>query len=354
MNTLHTPSLNSSASCPLEPRETECILLAHGEGGLLMRRLLEQHIGPALGLDSRWEDAAYLPVINGQVAVTTDSFVVSPLFFPGGDIGSLAVYGTVNDLAVSGARPLAITLALILEEGLPLALLQRVLQSVKAAADRCGVRIIAGDTKVVPRGAVDRLFINTTGIGQRTQSWTPGCEHIRVGDRLVVSGPIGNHGIAVLTAREQLGLVPEPTSDSAPLHTACQRLLAELGDAVHALRDATRGGVSAVMHEWAAASGLTMRLKQAVIPVSPAVRGACELLGLDPLYVANEGTFVAAVDATAADRAVAVLRALPGAHAACAIGEVIPQLAAPVVIERLFGTLQPLDEPTGSPLPRIC
>jgi hydrogenase expression/formation protein HypE len=298
-------------------------------------------------------DAARLPHLVGTPVLTTDSFVVTPLFFPGGDIGSLAVYGTANDLAVAGARPRWLTLSLILEEGLPLATLDRVLESIATAARRIEVEIVAGDTKVVPRGAADRLFINTTGLGELIEPVPPGPHALQVGDELLVSGPIGRHGIAVLAARDALGFEPPPVSDCGPLF-GCIEALRASGVPFRALRDATRGGVAAVLHEWAAASRLTLEIDEARLPMSPDVRGACELLGLDPLLVACEGTMVVAVEAGFAERAHAALLQCPESAGAAVIGTVTASGSAPVVVRRLLGRLQPLDEPAGAPLPRIC
>ncbi len=328
-------------------------MLAHGEGGRLMRKLLREHIMPILG-GSAVEDAASFTTGAEELAITTDSYVVSPLFFPGGDIGSLAVYGTINDLAVAGAEALCITLSLIIEEGLALEILVRVLQSVAGAARECGVSVLAGDTKVVPRGAADKLFINTTGVGRYRFEKRFSSASVQEGDILLVSGPIGQHGVAVLAARESLDMSPAPRSDCAALHHACTALQGALGSDLRAMRDATRGGVSAVLHEWADASNKTMMLDESKIPVSDEVRGVCELLGLDPLYVANEGTFVAAVSPTAAAKAIDVLGSLHVSKSAKAIGCVMNKQSSPVVIERMLGVLQPVDEPSGAPLPRIC
>ncbi|MEQ1829509.1 MAG: hydrogenase expression/formation protein HypE [Pirellula sp.] len=340
-------------SCPSTVAGTDCVLLAHGEGGRLMRKLLRQRIAPILGTTAV-EDAASFSTGAEELAITTDSYVVSPLFFPGGDIGSLAVYGTINDLAVAGAEALCLTLSLIMEEGLSLEILDRVLHSVADAARECGVSVVAGDTKVVPRGAADKLFINTTGVGRYRSLTRLRCDSIQAGDVLLVSGPIGQHGVAVLACRERLELNPEPRSDCAPLHHACAALQSALGSALRTMRDATRGGVSAVLHEWAEASNKTMKLDGSKIPVSVEVQGVCELLGLDPLYVANEGTFLAAVAPTAADMAIEVLRSLAVSKSAKTIGRVLAKQSSPVVIERMLGVLQPVDEPSGAPLPRIC
>lgn len=340
-------------TCPSESSAKDVVLLAHGEGGRLMRKLIRDRIVPILGT-SMLEDAVPVPNAYGKLAITTDSYVVSPLFFPGGDIGSLAVNGTVNDLAVAGAEALCITLGLIIEEGLAFEILERILHSVANAASACGVAVVAGDTKVVPRGAADKLFINTTGVGRFRSATHLSCQAIREGDILLVSGPIGQHGVAVLAARENLRLTPEPRSDCAALHHACSALHEALGKDLRAMRDATRGGVSAVLHEWSEASNCTMKLDESKIPVSPEVRGVCELLGLDPLYVANEGTFVAAIAPASVDLAIEVLHSIRVSESAQAIGTVLRRQSSPVAIERMFGVLHSVDEPSGSPLPRIC
>jgi hydrogenase expression/formation protein HypE len=346
----------SSLSCPLRTDAVgDRIALAHGEGGRLMRQLIERQIIPQL--DNEYlrvaGDAAVLPALRGSLAMTTDSFVVSPLFFPGGDIGSLCVYGTVNDLAVAGARPRWLSLSLILEEGLEVSVLADVLSSVAAAARRAGVFVVTGDTKVVPRGAADQLFINTTGVGEFVTSPPPGPSTIDAYDELIVTGPIGRHGIAVLSARESLDFDPPPTSDSAPLVDA----VAALQDAnvpLRAMRDATRGGVGAVLHEWAATSRKTFVIEELLLPLRPEVRGACELLGLDPIHVANEGTMVIAVPPTSANRALEVLQSIPETAQGVRIGRVESRGLSGVVVERGTGQRVPLDEPSGAPLPRIC
>ena len=349
------PDLLPHSSCPV-PADKDCITLSHGEGARATRELIHNRILRQIGTkqDAALPDAASLSIATTRIAVTTDSFVVSPLFFPGGDIGTLAVYGTVNDLAVSGAVPRWLSLALIIEEGLPLATLDRVLDSIASAARRCDVAIVTGDTKVVPLGAADGLFVNTTGIGEFTHEPPAGPESIRTGDTLIVSGPIGCHGLAVLAAREELQLEPAPRSDSAPLHTATATLLKKVPGAIRAIRDATRGGVSAVLHEWSADCGLTMILDESRIPVSDEVRGACELLGIDALYSANEGTMMIAIDPSAAEQALATLQSVPESRFATVIGHVAAAGVSPVTIRRLLGSEQPVDEPTGTMLPRIC
>lgn len=344
-----------SPDCPLPASDSDRILLAHGEGGRLSRQLIRERILARFdnAILARLADAACLPPLAGPPVLTTDSFVVTPLFFPGGDIGSLAVYGTINDLAVAGARPRWMSLSMILEEGLPLATLDRVLESIAAAARQVPIEIVAGDTKVVPRGAADQLFINATGLGELIEPAPPGSQALSVGDELLVSGPIGRHGIAVLAARASLGFDPPPQSDCGPLYEAVEALRAS-GVPCRALRDATRGGVAAVLHEWAAASRLTLAIDEARLPVTDEVRGACELLGLDPLFVACEGTMVVAVESRLVDEAIAALRRCSISSGVTTIGRVAPSGTAPVLVRRMFGRLQPLDEPAGAPLPRIC
>ncbi|MEX0613431.1 MAG: hydrogenase expression/formation protein HypE [Pirellulales bacterium] len=345
-----------SMSCPVPSVAAgDRVMLAHGEGGRLMRQLIRRRIVPAV--DNEFlrlaGDAAVLPSVRGPLAMTTDSFVVSPIFFPGGDIGSLAVYGTVNDLAVAGARPRWISLALILEEGLEMAVLERVLASVAAAARRVGVLVVTGDTKVVPRGAADQLFINTTGIGEIVAPPPEGPAALEMGDELIVTGPIGRHGIAVMSAREGLEFDPPPESDSAPLVDAVAALQ-QAGVSLRAMRDATRGGLGAILHEWAEASGKTLAIEERLLPVGAEVRGACELLGLDPIHVANEGTMAVAVPHGNADRAINALCSVPETAQSAYIGRVEPRGLAAVVVARGVHQTIPLDEPVGAPLPRIC
>jgi len=342
-------------NCPLPATDDERVLLAHGEGGSLTRRLVAERIVPLLGRTDTapLDDAVVLPALEGRPVLTTDAFVVSPLFFPGGDIGSLAVYGTVNDLAVRGAEPLWLTLSMVLEEGLPLAVLDRVVRSIAAAAKHCGVAIVAGDTKVVPRGAADGMFLSTTGLGRLIEPGFGGPGTIDVGDVLLVSGPIGRHGIAIMAAREEMQFDPAPTSDCGPLIEAVASLRCA-GVRPRALRDATRGGVTAVLHEWARDCGRTLVVEESHVPVSAEVRGVCELLGLDPLCVANEGTMAVAVRAADAETALAALRSVAGCSRAAAIGRVRARGAVPVIVTRGGGRELTLTEPSGAPLPRIC
>lgn len=334
--------------------DNERIQLAHGEGGRLMRNLLRQAILPPFANEflEPGGDAAVLPPLAGPLVFTTDSYVVTPLVFPGGDIGSLSVYGTVNDLAVAGARPRWISLGMIIEEGFPVTLLRQILDSIERASEGAEVTVVTGDTKVVPRGAVDGLFLNTAGVGERIFDM-PGPSRLQSGDALLVSGPLGRHGVAVLAAREQLDFDPPPRSDSAPLFPAVERLRSA-GIPVKALRDATRGGLSAVLHEWSECCGRSMQIEADLLPVTLDVQGAAELLGLDPLHIACEGTMAIAVESSEADRALEVLRQVAVGRSAARIGMVTDAQIAPVVIRRALGQLVPLDEPWGSPLPRIC
>jgi hydrogenase expression/formation protein HypE len=341
--------------CPLPQPPGDRVLLAHGEGARLTRRLIREVVLEALDNEflRPMGDAAVLPAIDGPVVLTTDSYVVSPLFFPGGDIGTLAVHGTINDLAVAGAEPLYLSLGLIVEEGLPIETLRRVVGSIAAAARACQVPVVTGDTKVVPRGAADGLFVNTTGLGRLRPGPALGPHRIRPGDRVLVSGTIGDHGIAILAAREDLGLEADVRSDTAALDGLVGSLLA-CGAEVHFLRDPTRGGLSAVLHELAEAAGVSVVLDEPALPLSGPVRGACEILGLDPLYVANEGKLLAIVAPGSAGRALACLRADPLGAAAALIGEVTAAAPPQVLVRGPLGAVRILDEPGGAPLPRIC
>jgi hydrogenase expression/formation protein HypE len=352
MNTTEYPAM----SCPASVSQTDIVTLAHGEGGRVMRRLIRERIAMRFGEgDVQFQsDAACLGKLGGDVALTTDSYVVSPLFFPGGDIGSLAVHGTVNDLAMSGARPLFLTLSLILEEGLPLATLDRVIDSVAARARDCDVKIVAGDTKVVPYGAADGMFINTAGVGVYESPHRMSAANIRPGDGLIISGPIARHGLAVLAARESIGLSPSPRSDLAPLHRVAAELLRTLGADLRTMRDATRGGVAAVLHEWAEESGYAMWVDEGCLPILPESRGVCELLGLDPLFIANEGTFVAAIAPHRVDQALDILQSHLAIGCPASTGCVRHRELSPVLISRGLGADQPLDEPLMAMLPRIC
>ncbi len=325
-----------------EPR----ITMAHGAGGKATQTLIEGLLAPAFGLDEL-ADAAFLD----DIALTTDSFVVKPLRFPGGSIGELAVNGTVNDLAVAGARPLALSLALVLEEGLEADVLRGEVSAMAVAAAAAGVRIVTGDTKVVERGHADGMYVCTAGIGKRDPraSLSPGA--VRPGDRILVSGPIGEHGTAIMLARGDLGLDADVESDTCSLWPAVDSIL---GPAVHCIRDATRGGVASVLNEIARAAGVAMLVREGDVPVDPAVAGAAELLGIDPMYVANEGRLVAFVAADAAGEALAALRLVEGCERAAEIGEVKTDPPGMVLVETAFGGRRVMDQLVGDPLPRIC
>ncbi|WAZ19480.1 hydrogenase expression/formation protein HypE [Streptomyces cinnabarinus] len=340
--------------CPTPYHEDEVVLLGHGAGGRLTAELLDRLVLPALGGDGGpLEDAALLPG-RPDLVISTDSFVVSPLFFPGGDIGSLAVHGTVNDLAMRGAWPLALSVSLIVEEGLPLAELRAVMESLGKAAEEAGVPVVTGDTKVVGRGAADRLFVNTTGIGRRHELLRPSAALARPGDAVLLSGPIGLHGTTVLSTREGLGFEADIASDSRPLHRLVQALT-RLGEAVHVLRDPTRGGLAAALNEIARDSSVAVEIEESGVPVPQAVASACDLLGLDPLVVANEGCLVAFVAPEATEEALAALRSRPEGEAAVRIGAVLPQgPQGRVTLRTLVGARRIVEMPLGEQLPRIC
>jgi hydrogenase expression/formation protein HypE len=341
--------------CPIPISDYPHVLLAHGGGGRLTQMLIERMFLAAFGNPALevLHDGAVLAVEGGRLAVSTDSFVVSPLFFPGGDIGSLAVHGTVNDLAMCGARPLALTVGLVLEEGLPMADLWRIVQSMREAAARVGVPIVTGDTKVVDRGKGDGAFVNTTGLGVVPTGVQVAPRRARPGDVVLLSGPIAEHGIAIMSLREGLEFETAIRSDTAPLHDLVARLLEAAGEAVHVLRDPTRGGVSSALNEIAQQARVGILLDEARIPIGDEVRGACEILGLDPLYVANEGKCLALVAPERAGAALAALRAHPLGIAA-AIGEVVEDHPGKVFLRSRIGGTRVVDMLSGEQLPRIC
>jgi hydrogenase expression/formation protein HypE len=340
--------------CPVPDGEGDVIEMAHGGGGLMMHGLIERVIRPAFGTEDAAfaHDGATFATDGTPLAFTTDSYVVRPLIFPGGDIGSLAVNGTVNDLAMCGARPLYLSVGFILEEGLPIALLRRIAASMRAAADVAGVRLVTGDTKVVEHGKGDGIYINTAGVGAVRSAATLTPRAVRAGDAVLLSGDVGRHGIAVMAAREGFGFETEIASDCAPLAATVLDLI-DVGVELHCLRDPTRGGVATSLAEIARSAGLRIRVNEAAIVVSEAVRGACELLGLDPLYVANEGRFLAFVPARDAGRALAVLRHAPGGSGAAIIGAVEAG-GSNVLLEGPIGGARVLDMLSGEQLPRIC
>jgi hydrogenase expression/formation protein HypE len=342
-------------SCPLPLPAKDRILLGHGSGGKLSAELLRDVFipffrNPVLG---RLEDQAVIEIGGQRLAFTTDSFVVKPLFFRGGDIGSLAVHGTINDLAMGGAQPLFLSAAFILEEGLDIAVLRRVTESMARAASEAGVEIVTGDTKVVERGKGDGIFINTTGIGVVPPGLRLSAANARPGDRVILSGTLGDHGIAILSERESIGFDTSIASDSAALHVLVAEMLGESA-ALRSLRDPTRGGLASTANELAAAAGVGIELEEAAIPIREEVRGACELLGLDPLYVANEGKLVAVVAPEDADRLVARMRRNPLAPDACIAGTVTDRHPGMVTMRTPFGTTRIVDLLPGDQLPRIC
>jgi hydrogenase expression/formation protein HypE len=336
------------------------ITLSHGGGGKAMRDLIDAVF--VAGFDNPLlaplDDQARIPLaeltaIGDRLAFTTDSYVVDPLFFPGADIGSLAVNGTVNDLAVSGARPLFLSCGVILEEGLEVEVLRRVVASMKAAAASAGVSIVTGDTKVVPRGSADKLFINTSGIGVIPRGLELNPRTIQVDDAILVNGVLGDHGAAVLSARGELALEADIASDCQPLNTLIEALL-RVCPSVRCLRDATRGGLATVLNEFAQSSGLCLQIDEAALPIREEVKGVCEILGLDPLYLANEGKLVAVVPGEAADSALGALRAHPAGREAAIIGAVHPSPPATVLMATGFGGQRIVDMLVGEQLPRIC
>lgn len=348
-----TPS--STISCPAPLPTGDRLLLAHGEGARLMRRLIQEEIVSVLDnpILCQLTDGAILPGISEGIVLSTDSYVVQPLFFPGGDIGSLAVHGTVNDLAVMGAEPLYLCLGMIVEEGLPIETLRQVLKSVSRAARACGTSIVTGDTKVVPRGAADRLFLHTSGIGRLLPGVSPGPQNVRPGDVVLVNGTLGDHGMTILAAREQLDDGGALQSDTAPLNEIIRALLSSEAE-VRFLRDATRGGVSAVLHELAETAHVSVLLHERDIPVSAPVRGMCELLGMEPLHVANEGKFVAVVSESTVGEALKCLKQHPLGAEASVIGVIRAENPGEVHVQGVLGRLRLLIEPAGALLPRIC
>ncbi len=341
-------------ACPAPAGDGDTVQMAHGGGGRAMERLLDTIIRPAFDNPelARRHDGARLD-LKGPVAFTTDSYVVRPLFFPGGDIGTLAVNGTVNDLAMCGARAAYLSVGLILEEGLPLGTLRQVVVSMRAAADAVGVKLVTGDTKVVDHGKADGVFVNTAGLGPIVASAPIGPAEVRPGDAVILSGDIGRHGIAVMAAREGFGFETVIESDCAPVLDPVLALI-EAGVAVHCLRDLTRGGLASAVVEIAETAEVAIALDEAAISVRDDVDAACELLGLDPLHVANEGRFVAFVAAGEADRAVDILRCFPMAAEAARIGTVNEGRAGEVSSRGPLGVARIIDMLSGEQLPRIC
>jgi hydrogenase expression/formation protein HypE len=339
------------SSCPVPLGRYERVVLGHGSGGRLTHDLVTSLFVPAFGNDAL-EDQATVSVAGARIAVTTDAFVVRPIFFPGGDIGRLAVYGTVNDLAVGGAEPLFLSAAFILEEGFALCDLERIARSMGDACAASGVKLVTGDTKVVERGHGDQVFITTTGVGVVPAGRTLSAKLARPGDRVLVSGTIGDHGIAVVSVREGLEFETALLSDAQPLHDLARAILRAAPDAVRCMRDPTRGGVASALNEIAQASRVGVVIDERALPIRAEVRGACELLGLDPLYVANEGKLVAVVAAEGADAVLAAMRSHPFGESAAVIGEVTA--GSVVTVRSVVGATRVVPMLAGEQLPRIC
>ncbi len=346
----------SLGACPIPISDYPAVLLAHGGGGSLSQMLIESMFvaafsNPAL---DQLHDGAVVDVNGARLAISTDSFVVSPLFFPGGDIGSLAVHGTINDLAMCGAMPLGLSAGLILEEGFAMEDLWRVVSSMQKAAEEAGTAIVTGDTKVVDRGKGDGVYINTTGIGLVPEGIEVTPARARPGDVVLINGGIAEHGIAIMSVREGLEFETALESDSAALHGLVAAILDAGGDSVHVLRDLTRGGLASAVNEIAKAAGCGIHLTEAGIPIHDEVRGACEILGFDPLYVANEGKCIAIVAADAADEVLEAMRQHPRGAAAARIGEVVEDHPGRVVMRSRVGGNRIVDMLSGEQLPRIC
>lgn len=343
-------------TCPAPIAEDQRVILGHGSGGQLSAALMREVIGPALAAAAPGgvlNDAAVVEVAGTRLAFTTDSYVVSPIRFPGGDIGELAVNGTINDLAMMGAQPASISLAYIIEEGLPIEELRAITASAAAAAARAGTRIVTGDTKVVGRGNADRLFVNTAGIGVIADGVGPAADRARAGDAVIVSGEIGLHGVAIMSVREGLEFEVEIASDTQALNGLVAAMLAVEPD-IHVLRDPTRGGLSSTLNEIAQASRVGMVLDEPAIPIPGPVRAACEFLGLDPLHVANEGKLVAIVSASSEEAVLAAMRATTEGARAAIIGRVVEDHPGMVTIRTIVGSERIVDMLVGEQLPRIC
>ncbi|TVQ58979.1 MAG: hydrogenase expression/formation protein HypE [Spirulina sp. DLM2.Bin59] len=344
-------------TCPIPIEQYPTVLLAHGGGGKLMQQLITKMFAPTFtvaGQNPTHHDSVALTMPPGRIAFTTDSYVIQPLFFPGGDIGSLAIHGTVNDLAMSGARPLYLSVGFILEEGLPMKTLWYIVQSMQRAARRAGVRIVTGDTKVVDRGKGDGIFINTSGVGVIEHPYDISPTSVCPGDAILLSGDLGRHGIAIMAKREGLNFETTIKSDSAPVHEPVLQML-KAGIEIHCLRDLTRGGLGSALNEIAAGAGVAIQVEEALISIPPDVQGACEILGLDPLYVANEGRFIAIVPFHCAEQALKILRHYHP-EAEC-IGTVVgrsDRTLGRVTLQSRIGAGRLLDLLSGEQLPRIC
>jgi len=343
-------------SCPLPITEFDTVQLGHGSGGQMSHELIRDLFVWAFGnpLLNDLQDSVVLPSPGAAMAFSTDSFVVDPIFFPGGDIGDLAVNGTVNDVAMSGATPRYLSVGMILEEGFPLSDLKRVVESIRDAALKAGVQIVTGDTKVVDKGKGDKIFINTTGVGIFEQPVRPRPDRIRPGDHVLISGTLADHGMTIMSRREGLQFDLPMSSDSAPLNHMVARMLDEAGDGVRALRDPTRGGLSAALNEFATTAKVSIDLQESAIPVAPAVRGACEFLGIDPLHVANEGKVVAVVDPAVSEQVLDAMRTSEYGQNAVRIGRISDQTPGMVTMRTAIGGQRIVDMLVGEQLPRIC
>lgn len=344
-----------SLSCPIPINQYPSVLLAHGGGGKLMNDLIKKMMLPAFSTLEKSEihDSAVVEIGNEKIAYTTDSYVVSPVFFPGGDIGSLAVYGTVNDLSMSGAKPLYISAGLILEEGFPMESLWKIINSIKEAAERCGVQVITGDTKVVDKGKGDGIYINTSGIGVVEHKLKINPSSVKSGDVIIINGDIGRHGIAIMSAREGLEFETAIESDSAPLNKIVDEMISS-GIEIHCMRDLTRGGLASALAEIAESSNLEMNINELSIPVIEDVKGACEILGFDPIYVANEGRFVMFIPKKDTDKAMNILKSHNEFMNSSVIGEVIDSEKGLITMKSRIGTVRIVDMISGEQLPRIC
>ena len=347
--------ISKGFTCPLPITDYDTIQLAHGSGGRMMTELIDKMIIEIFKNDvlDKMEDQATLKIDTDKITFTTDSFVVDPIFFPGGDIGELAVNGTINDLCMNGAIPKYISVALVLEEGLPLADLHKVLLSIRNAADKANVKIVTGDTKVVNKGSCDKIFINTAGVGEINSDLRISASNLQPGDKIIVSGTIADHGMAIMTTREGLSFESKIESDSAALN-GLVKLMTETTTEIHSMRDPTRGGVAATLNEFAKQSNVGIKIYTDKIPVKDNVKGACEILGIDPLFVANEGKLVAVVKDNQADKLLIKMREHPLGEDAVVIGEVVNEHYGIVVKETLLGVEQIVDLPLGEQLPRIC
>ncbi len=342
-------------SCPIPIEKYPHIVMAHGGGGRLTRQLINDMFRSAFSNDllERDHDSAVINVESGSIAFTTDSFVIHPLFFPGGDIGELAVYGTVNDLSMSGAIPKYISLGLILEEGFAIETLWQIISSIKLASEKCGVSIVTGDTKVVEHGKCDGIYINTTGIGFVPDGLTISPASIKPGDAILLSGDIGRHGISVMAKREGLEFETDLESDCAPLHQAVKALINANLD-IHCMRDLTRGGLAAALIELAETSNYSIEINEESIPVCDPVRGACELLGFDPKYVANEGRFIIILPKEQQEKALSILKTIPVSSNTVPIGKTLNTKTSQVVLLNAYGSRRILQLFSGEQLPRIC